>query len=289
MTSERTRELQEIEACPRVLVIDVQPGIKPPMHIRMAQEMFRQTDEAIEAYPNLVVTKISAPSIKEKLPTAEREERSTLKLPDTTDLASPYQAVVITGSPFAAYPRDRDGRPFMVDWKYDLVHYVRGMHERGTPILGICYGAQIIAEALGGKVERMKREAGGDAWEVGWSIVERRQGSTDDPILQGLPSRFVVHENRKDTIVQLPPEAILLADNAYGVQGFRVGNTWALQFHPERLPEKNVDYLGKESVQEEMREHGLDPDEIIARGEFYSPEVRRIFSRFLKVAWQGAQ
>jgi GMP synthase-like glutamine amidotransferase len=96
---------------------------------------------------------------------------------------------------------------------------IRRTHAEGVPILGICYGAQITARALGGDAIPATRP------EIGWCPVEATP-ETDAPVAGDW---FQWHV---DTFT-LPPGARLLASNAAGPQAYRTGRTFATQFHPE--------------------------------------------------------
>jgi GMP synthase-like glutamine amidotransferase len=101
---------------------------------------------------------------------------------------------------------------------------------RGTPMLGICLGAQLLAHVAGGKVVRAHRDP-----ERGSCAVSVTAEAADDPLFDGLPQQFPAIQNHSDQVVELPPGSVLLATSpACRVQAFRVGPTaWGLQFHPE--------------------------------------------------------
>jgi GMP synthase-like glutamine amidotransferase len=121
--------------------------------------------------------------------------------------------VVAMGSPWSVYDTDRIG-----SWVTRELELVRDAHNRGIPFLGVCFGGQLLAAALGGTVERAPRP------ELGW--VEVR---SDDPDLIAPGPWFQWHGDRF-----VPPAgARVLAENDVGVQAFSVGRSLGVQFHPE--------------------------------------------------------
>jgi GMP synthase (glutamine-hydrolysing) len=132
--------------------------------------------------------------------------------PDAPDL----DGVVISGSQTAVY----EDRP----WIRDVEAWVRAAGEVGVPVLGICWGHQLIARALGGEVDPM------DRYELGYERVYRL---TDDPLFAGIGESFVAFETHSDEVTRLPTEATVLAENETSIQAFRIGDAWGVQFHPE--------------------------------------------------------
>jgi GMP synthase (glutamine-hydrolysing) len=151
-----------------------------------------------------------------------RELDATLAEFDVTDGALPetydYDGVVITGSRASVYWDE--------PWIRSLLEWVEGAADRNLPMLGVCYGHQVLAEALGGRVEDMGE------YEIGYRTVEHRGGE----LFAGIDDSFTVFTTHSDAVVELPPGAELLAENEYGVHAFRAGHAWGVQFHPEYDP-----------------------------------------------------
>jgi GMP synthase-like glutamine amidotransferase len=106
-------------------------------------------------------------------------------------------------------------------WMHRLVDWVAAVDAAGLPILGICFGAQVLAAALGGSVVRLSSP------EHAWIELE----SNDQTRVPAGPW-LSVHE---DAVI-LPPLAEELARNAFGTQAFAIGAHLGVQFHPEVTP-----------------------------------------------------
>jgi GMP synthase (glutamine-hydrolysing) len=117
--------------------------------------------------------------------------------------------------------------------KYDYLQaeaeYLREEAERGTPILGVCLGGQLLAHALGGTVDRLPQRI------VQWAPVEKLPEAEGDPVIGVLPDPVhALHWNEDGFTV--PPGAVELLTRVVpeGAEAFRWGESaWGIQFHPE--------------------------------------------------------
>lgn len=146
-----------------------------------------------------------------------------------------YQAVLITGSHHMVTDHEA--------WSDALLPYIREMAERNLPVLGVCYGHQLLAEALGGSAGYHPEGA-----EIGTVAVTLSEAGQQDPLLGQLPNPFSAHVTHSQSALTLPDNAVLLAHNSYEPhQAFRVNNNiWGVQFHPEFTAEVNRIYLDKQ-------------------------------------------
>lgn len=156
-------------------------------------------------------------------------------LPETFD----YDACVVTGSRASVYWDE--------PWITPLKRWVGESIDHGTPFLGICYGHQLLADVLGGTVEGM------DDYELGYRQVSHYGGALFD----GIDEDFLVFTTHSDAVTDLPDGATLSAENDRGVHGFRLGDVFGVQFHPE------YDTGTAERVTEGKRKHL--PDERVDR------------------------
>ncbi len=157
--------------------------------------------------------------------------------------AGGYDAVIVPGSVSAVYARE--------PWMLRLEKHLRGLHASGIPLLGICFGHQILASALGG--ETILNPLGR---EIGVCEVRLTEAGRQHPFLfNGLGDRFRAVQAHFDVVSRTPPGSIVLAESDYGVQSFAIDSCLGIQFHPEIRP----------SVLAEIALH--DPEPLLAAGQ----------------------
>jgi GMP synthase-like glutamine amidotransferase len=130
----------------------------------------------------------------------------------------------------------------------------------GVPTLGICLGAQLLAAAAGGRVER-----GSAGPEIGPGLVAKRDAAAADRLFGPVPFTPDVVHWHWDTVAALPAGAVLLASSTrYPHQAFRVGeHAWAVQFHVETTPEMVRRWAAEDAA--ELAAEGLDVDALLGR------------------------
>jgi GMP synthase (glutamine-hydrolysing) len=168
-------------------------------------------------------------------------------LPAPTDVAG----IVITGSHSMVTHRD--------DWSVALMPWLVRAVETATPTLGICFGHQILAQALGGEVDNHP-----EGVEIGSITIDRHAAGAGDELLGQLPAQFEAQSVHWQSVRRLPPNAVLLAGTAYEPHhAFRIGScAWGVQFHPEFSDEVLRSYLA--GLRPTLAQDGKDAEAIAA-------------------------
>jgi GMP synthase-like glutamine amidotransferase len=166
---------------------------------------------------------------------------------DPTD----YDLVVSLGSEFAAFD---DTKPFVQRESRLLRTAVEG----DVPVLGLCFGGQLLARVLGGEVRRS------DTSEIGWLPVRSRE---PDRLPEG--PWFQWHFD----VFTAPPGADVVAETDVGPQAFVAGRSLGLQFHPEVTTQIMDDWV--RVYRHELDADGVDPDALLTETHARADESRR--------------
>jgi GMP synthase-like glutamine amidotransferase len=150
--------------------------------------------------------------------------------------------VLLLGSEWSVY------WPHVADQVAAEAALIRAAHERGLPQFGICFGCQTMAHALGGTVERAREP------EIGWYDV-----ATDAPEWIAPGPWLEWHYD----VVTVPPGAEELARTAVAPQAWRLGRSFATQFHPEAT-ESIVGRWSRGPGGDELAKFGSSRDELLA-------------------------
>jgi GMP synthase (glutamine-hydrolysing) len=164
-----------------------------------------------------------------------------------------YDAVLVFGGAMHA---DHDDRH---PWLRDEKALLRDLLEDGVPLLGVCLGAQLLAEAAGTPPRRAGRP------EIGWSEVEVTPEGASDPLVGPLAPRFEAFQWHSYEFL-LPDGATPLARSEVCLQGFRVGeHTWGIQFHAELSAGDAAAWIDDYQSDEDAVRIGLDPARLRAQ------------------------
>jgi GMP synthase (glutamine-hydrolysing) len=190
-------------------------------------------------------------------------------LPDAGDVSG----VIITGS--HAMVTDR------YDWSDRIAAWLPGVVEAGIPLLGICYGHQLLAVAMGGEADDNPSGSTFGTVEVRFTGAAR-----DDLLLGGLGSVLRVHVTHTQSVLKLPPGAVLLAETDNDPHhAFSIGEAaWSLQFHPEFDADVVEAYI--EKCAEHLRGQGQDPEALKKTVED-NPWNEKIMRRFGEIVMAG--
>ena len=145
-------------------------------------------------------------------------------------------AWIITGSPRSVYDAD--------DWMVVIERELKNIQSSKIPVLGICFGHQLLAKCFGGIVELNPK-----GWELGAYPVQFTDAGKKSQIFSGMDDNAIVYESHQDSVIVLPEMAIELARNNKGNQAFKIhDNFYGVQFHPEFSWEVIKMYVSKRSA-----------------------------------------
>lgn len=142
-------------------------------------------------------------------------------------------------------------------WSEYSAEWIKIAADKQIPTLGICYGHQLIAYALGGAVDYMP-----DGREVGTLPVTLHSSAQEDALLHDLPEQILVQLSHRQAVMELPQDTVLLASSdRVPFEAFRYGDrVWGMQFHPEFSTDVMQAYT--KYAQSGLESEGFDPDHI---------------------------
>ncbi len=184
-----------------------------------------------------------------------------------------YDGAAIGGGGISVYEAG------MYPWLKDCIRLVKSARAEGKPLVGMCLGAQLIAEAFGGKVFANREK------EIGFFDVTLAPSAANDPLWKGCPEVFRPVQWHGDTFA-LPPDATLLASSVITPnQLFRIGNLYGFQFHLE------IDLPTLEAMvipdARDLAKFGVDGSVFIEAGTRELPQIeplaRTVFARWVRL------
>jgi len=189
----------------------------------------------------------------------------SLPLPSAENLAG----IVITGSPAMVSSRE--------DWSERTADWLALAVQKDIPVLGVCYGHQLLAHALGGCAG--PNPAGRQIGTVTAKLVNR---SSNDRLLRHLPHTFPVQTSHSEVVLELPPGAERLATSPLD-ENFAIRfaeNAWGVQFHPEFSRPVMSEYINCRS--KALLKEGLDPEQLL-RQITDTSEAKSVLSTFVNL------
>jgi GMP synthase-like glutamine amidotransferase len=189
----------------------------------------------------------------------QRAKVEVFRIDESEDEVDPrdYDLIVSLGSEFAAFD---DSIPFV----QREVKLYRQAIDADVPILGLCFGGQMLARVLGARVYRAEQA------EVGWLPVR-----TQDPDLVSTGPWFQWHFDR----FTAPPGSKLIAETDAATQAFVAGRSLGLQFHPEVTPEIMDEWV--RAYPHELEAEGVDPQGLLDETRQRAAQARQATWRLL--------
>ncbi|MFP2961799.1 glutamine amidotransferase [Myxococcus sp. 1LA] len=190
--------------------------------------------------------------------------------------ADRYDAVMMTGSPLSVTA--------LAPWMERAADFMVEAGERGTPVLGVCFGQQLLAHTYGGRVSRNPQGR-----ETGSIEVTLTEAGREDPLFDGVPERFTAQATHEDIVSHVPEGARVLAGNANTAAqalAFRP-KVRGVQFHPEAGVDaiRAVIEARRDGLEQAAVARGAAPGEHVRQllaGLTPSPAGRRILLNFLE-------
>jgi GMP synthase (glutamine-hydrolysing) len=185
-----------------------------------------------------------------------------LEFPDDPD------SVIVTGSRYGVYED--------LEWIDELLDRIQDYIEDDVPVLGVCFGHQAVAKALGGEVENM------DDYEIGYRPVRLQEGSLFEE-LEDVEFPFSTHQ---DEIVSLPSEVVSTAESDVSVHGFEHEEkpVFGVQFHPEFDVEMIEGIIEDKPLSEDRKQKLMD--EVTPENHDRAERTHHVLNRFVEISEQ---
>ena len=163
------------------------------------------------------------------------------------------------------------------DWNKRTAQWLPEAIERKIPLLGICYGHQLLALAMGGEVANNPNGLQFETVEVNLTDVAKQ-----DRLFSFLPRKVHFQATHTQSVIRLPPKAKLLASTSLDPNhAFVIGDcAWGIQFHPEfdvDIVKRYIEIFGNY-----LQSKGLNPDKLI-ENTFDTPFVDKFLKRFAEI------
>ncbi|MDF1664090.1 MAG: gamma-glutamyl-gamma-aminobutyrate hydrolase family protein [Planctomycetota bacterium] len=180
-----------------------------------------------------------------------------------------FAGVIIMGSPHSVYAD--------LPWLPSALDAVAKLLEKDIPVLGVCFGHQMICTVRGGQVTKSNR-----GYEVGTVTLQATAEGLADPLFGPLfrDEEMLVNESHGDSVSVLPDDTIILAKNDHdGFQALRHSEkVWSVQFHPE------IGLAEAKAVMEDYRpsleSKGLNVDNLLESAQ-ETPDARSVIQHFV--------
>lgn len=197
--------------------------------------------------------------LKDYMPSIYRARENIF--PDASD----YDGVIISGSSASV----NDTEP----WIRNLESHISEWYDNEIPMLGVCFGHQAMAKALGGEVSRM------DSPEIGWYNI----GFDHNPLFYGMSNPFKSFQTHSDEVKQYPLDSIIIAENGTG-QAFQMSGkpVYGVQFHPE-MDWRSAQYVLEERKDQAEKITGKPIEDLNDIGMLTAKQPNSIFGNFEKI------
>ena len=187
---------------------------------------------------------------------------------DALPVPGALAGAIITGS--AAMVTERAA------WSERTAGWIRNAMDAELPLFGVCFGHQLMAHALGGRVDYLP---GGR--EIGTQAIGKLDAGIGDPLADRLPTSFRAHTTHEQSVLEVPAGAVVLARSARDPhQLLRYGpHALSTQFHPEFSADVMRAYIHRKRA--DMRREGSDPNRSF-REVAATPVARGLLQRFAR-------